>query len=324
MALNAYETWKELEADAEESLILRTGGLDLAPAGAIIPINQYRDSLSAREIPFEWLDTKEVMYRWPQWRLTEDIGGLYQAEGGIAPAAKCMAAHLRLARAHGAQIREDAPVTKITSCQGSVTLVAGGDTYSCRHLVIAAGAWSNHMLRLLDSEIPLTITKSRSSILTPRGVRICARALSIWIWMDDPCYYGFPTYGEPGPKAAQDAGGREVDPETRTFEPDEAARDRLFNFTQTFLPTMGTRPLYIKTCLYAMPPDRDFVLTRLPRYPNISVGIGAGHAFKFSSLLGKALSELAVDGKSQYDLAPFAIDRPILLEENPANQFMTW
>ena len=36
--------------------------------------------------------------------------------------------------------------------------------------------------------------------------------------MDDPCFYGFPTYGEAGPKAAQDVGGRETTPAERTFE----------------------------------------------------------------------------------------------------------
>ena len=49
----------------------------------------------------------------------------------------------------------------------------------------------------------------------------------VWIWMDDPCFYGFPTYGEAGPKAAQDCGGMPVDPDGRTFDRDEAAFARL-------------------------------------------------------------------------------------------------
>ena len=36
----------------------------------------------------------------------------------------------------------------------------------------------------------------------------------VWIWMDEPCFYGFPTYGEAGPKAAQDCGGLPVEPAT--------------------------------------------------------------------------------------------------------------
>ena len=33
--------------------------------------------------------------------------------------------------------------------------------------------------------------------------------------MDDPSFYGFPTYGEPTVKAAQDCGGPVVDPDDR-------------------------------------------------------------------------------------------------------------
>ena len=41
----------------------------------------------------------------------------------------------------------------------------------------------------------------------------------VWIWMDEPSFYGFPTHGHPGPKVGQDVGGREVTPATRTFDP---------------------------------------------------------------------------------------------------------
>jgi sarcosine oxidase len=42
----------------------------------------------------------------------------------------------------------------------------------------------------------------------------------VWIWMDDPRFYGFPVFGEPATKIAQDAGGRPVTADTRSFEPD--------------------------------------------------------------------------------------------------------
>ena len=89
----------------------------------------------------------------------------------------------------------------------------------------------------------------------------------IWIWMDDPCFYGFPTYGEPGPKAAQDVGGEESTPAARTFDRDEAAYRRLTDFLGAHLPGMLGPPIYTKTCLYTLTPDRDFVVDRLPDAP---------------------------------------------------------
>jgi sarcosine oxidase len=56
----------------------------------------------------------------------------------------------------------------------------------------------------------------------------------------------------------------------------------------------------------------------------VIVGLGAGHGFKYASVLGRVLVELALDGASPSDgeLGAFAIDRPILLEDAPATSWM--
>src|SRR5687768_17214613 len=102
LAKQTYPAWAAVEADAGEKLILKTGGLDLAPQPTAISLDAYRDSMTAEGVPYETLDAAEVMRRWPPFQLTDDVQGLYQAESGIAPAAKCNAAHLRLARQYGA------------------------------------------------------------------------------------------------------------------------------------------------------------------------------------------------------------------------------
>ena len=89
LAKRAYEAWAELERDTGEPLIVRTGGLDLWPAGAAIPMADYTSSLSAEQVPFEALDAGEVMRRWPQWLLDDDTVAIFQQDAGIAPAARC-------------------------------------------------------------------------------------------------------------------------------------------------------------------------------------------------------------------------------------------
>ncbi len=81
--------------------------------------------------------------------------------------------------------------------------------------------------------------------------------------------------------------------------------------------------IYTKTCLYTLTPDRDFVLDSLPGHPHVFAAIGAAHAFKFASLIGKVLSELALDDRTSSTLEPFRFERPILQMENPPNNFMT-
>ena len=78
----------------------------------------------------------------------------------------------------------------------------------------------------------------------------------------------------------------------------------------------------MKTCLYTLTPDRDFVIDRVAGQDNIFVAIGAGHAFKFASVIGRILSELAVDGKTPSDIAGFSFDRPVLREKDPVRSYM--
>jgi sarcosine oxidase len=211
----------------------------------------------------------------------------------------------------------------VQALEGEFALELDGDRVQCRRLIIAAGAWSNRILGAFGIRLPLVVTQEQVTYFAPaHPVQFQPERFPIWIWMDDPCYYGFPIFGEAGIKAGQDAGGREVTAETRTFDPDPAALQRVRDFLGRYLPD-GVGPIiYTRTCLYTLTPDRDFVLDSIPDAPGALVAIGGGHGFKFASLVGKILAELAVDGRTQHDLTPFRIDRAILQLENPPKHYM--
>ena len=324
LAKGAYAAWETLEGDAGEKLIVKTGGIDLSPADTSIPLSDYTESMDACGVPYEMLSAKETMYRWPQWKLTDDIRALYQESTGIAPAAKCMAAHLKMARVNGARLVDNAPVTSIKELgNGELEVMAGGVTYRCEKLVMACGAWSNRALAFFNKKINLAVTQEQVVYYdSPQTAAFMPDRFPVWIWMTEPCYYGFPVYGENGPKVSQDVGGHEVTAETRTFEPDGAYAARLERFVKRYLPGALGRPIVTKTCLYTMPPDRDFVLSPLADHPNVTVAVGAGHAFKYSSFLGQILSELAIDGETAHDIRPFDLERPILYEDGPTVNYM--
>ncbi len=263
------------------------------------------------------------MRRWPQFRLSDDIHGLYQSESGIAMAARANAAHQRMAREHGATLRDQVSVGEIRPLAGEIEIQVDGTPHRCRRLIITAGAWSNQALTPFGVRLPLVITQEQVTYFaTARAADFQPDRFPIWIWMDDPCFYGFPVFGEAGPKAGQDAGGREVTVESRTFDPDLAALQRVHDFLAKYLPTALGPIIYTKTCLYSLTPDRDFVIDAVPDHPTALVAIGGGHGFKFASLIGRILSELAIDGRTEHDLEPFRIDRPILRLENPVRNYM--
>ena len=326
LAKRAYETWAEVEREAGERIVTVTGGLDLWPADPAIPMIDYTNSLTAEGVPFELLDGAEVRQRWPQWQVGDELRAMWQREGGLADPFRGNAAHRRLARANGANLRDRSPVTSIRDAGGGdLEVVTPGATYRTGRVVLAVDAWSNELLASFDRPLPVTITKEQVTYFAcPDPAAFAPDRFPVWIWMDEPCFYGFPTYGEPGPKAAQDCGGLPVEPADRTFERDEAAFANVERFMASHLPGALGPPIYTRTCLYTLTPDRDFVVDRLPEAPGLIVALGAAHGFKFASVLGRIMAELLVDGAtpSAGDLDRFRIDRPILLETDPATSWM--
>jgi len=326
LARRAYECWAAVEAEAGERIVTITGGLDLWPANPAIPQDDYVESLAAEGVPFELLDAAEVMRRWPQWRLEPDVTALWQRQGGLADPFKGNGAHRRLARAHGATLHDRMRVTNLRDAgDGDLEVQTDAGTFRTGRLVIAADAWTNQMLASFGRRLPLQVTREQVTYFAcPDPGAFAPDRFPVWIWMDDPSFYGFPTYGEAGPKAAQDCGGSPVDPDRRTFERDEAAFQRVELFLEGRLPGALGPPIYTKTCLYTLTPERDFVVDRLPEHPGVAVVLGAGHGFKFASVLGRIAAELSADGStpSAAEIEAFRIDRPILQEVDPVTSWM--
>jgi sarcosine oxidase len=321
LAQRAFDAWGQLEEELGERLILITGGLDLWPPESATAMDDYTTSLAACDVPFEVLDAAEIEARWPVFRLHPASVGLWQEAGGIAPAMRCNAAHQSLARAHGATLREETAVTSVRAARGEVEVETSEGVFLCGKLIVAADAWTNELLAPLGVELPLSVTQEQVTYFTAARPDVFTPArFPIWIWMGEPSFYGFPAFGEPGPKVGQDAGGREVTAQSRTFEPDPYALRRVRDFLADHLPDALGPVIRTKTCLYTMPPDRDFIIDRVPGHPDVLVAQGAAHGFKFASLIGKVLCELAVDGGSEVPLGSFRISRPALARtESPAS-----
>jgi sarcosine oxidase len=326
LARRAYQTWAEVEAASGTRVVTRTGGLDLFPVGAAIPEVDYTSSMTVEAVSFERLGADETMRRWPQWRLDDGTVALFQPDAGIADPNLGNAAHRRLATANGAELRERAQVERLVDTGSGIRLeLAGGLTIVAGQVVISADAWTNELLASFDLRLPLTVTQEQVTYLGVPDPAVFAPArFPIWIWMDDPSFYGFPTYGEAGPKAAQDVGGREVTTATRTFDPDPDTSRRLDAFIARHLPGMVAPPILTRTCLYTLTPDRDFVVDRVPGHPGVVVLLGAAHGFKYASVLGRIAAELIVDGAtpSAPELAAFRIDRNILRDPDPVRTFL--
>jgi sarcosine oxidase len=315
---HTYEAWDEVEQESGQRLVFKSGGLDLEPVQDEPQyVNQYAGAMRAAGIEHEELCAREVMERFPQFRLDDNVRGVYQADAGLVDAGRANATHVSLARKRGATILENTPVRDVRVVGDGVEVVTDGGAFRGRRLVVAAGAWTNRVLRHVGVELPITCTQEQVTYFrAPSLQEFSLERFPVWIWHGglEETFYGLPVYGAPGTKAGQDVGGDVVTVDTRTFEPNPRILENLRRFLKRHIPGSLGPELYTKTCLYDMPPDREFVLGTLPELSQVSVFNGAGHGFKFASLAGRILSELAIYGKTHYEIEPFRLDRPALTD----------
>ena len=277
LTAGAYDAWREVEALSGEQCVWVTGGLDLFPPGAAIDAATYTSSMRAADVPFEVVDGAEIRRRWPAIAVDDDVVGLVQAETGLVSPERAVPILQRLARDHGAELRGGAVVRALLPGDDHVELIVDGVDEPVRAgtVVLAADAWSNELLRGLGAELPLTVLQEQVTYYDAAEPELFAIGqLPVWIWMDEPSFYGFPSFGRPGVKISQDCGGSEVTAGTRRFDPDTAILARTDEFARRFFGGRLGAALHTTTCLYTLTPDRDFVLDRVPGHPARARGPG--------------------------------------------------
>ena len=261
-------------------------------------------------LPVQVMNSAEVNQSWPGMSLPSEMMGCFESTSGVLKCGECIDAYKELAELNGATIVMNSRVNDIEIHERSVTIKTDEQTYTGNSLVVSAGAWAGSLLSLIDLELPLEpIRKTFAwyeadekfygqqdfpafSFETPQGF-----------------YYGFPSIEGAGLKVGRHDGGEKVnfDNPKNTFREDDEGGLR--HFLQQYLPQHGQFK-HGKPCMYTLTPDEDFIIDLHPNYPHVAVAAGfSGHGFKFSSVVGRILSELVIDGKSELDISPFRIGR---------------
>jgi sarcosine oxidase len=313
---HAYRLWRELEAEAGETLLLETGGLFLGPADHP-EMRASADALQQAGVPFEVWDARRTAEQVPPIRLAPDEVAISQAESGLLRASRCVRANVRLARAHGAEIRERQSVVGFDAIPSGVRVTLhNGESLTVDRLVVTAGPWTPTLLGELG--LPLRVTRQTYVHLAPddHGSAFAAGQFPVWIDMAT-YFYGFPIHDEiPGAKIALHQPGELTDPASVRRELDEADRDLLREYARRRLNGLTGTVVYEKICLYTMTPDEDFILDHHPADARIVIVGGlSGHGFKFTVLLGQIAAAMASDADGSaaapggYDLSRFRAAR---------------
>jgi sarcosine oxidase len=305
----AYQLWRELENDSRQSLLSIHGLLTMGKPESELVAGVLKSS-EMYGIACESFDRSQIMQRFPGAVPSEDMVGVYEPTGGLLDPEKCIDVHLKLARDHGASIRDGERVTGWKSTGTGVEVVTDQDTYRAEQLVVTAGPWTGRILN--DLELPLECWRVffahydsvKRDYYTPD-------TFPITLW-DTPTgsYYAIPYLPGQGMKVGRHDSGEVVDPETMKRTVDVAELRNQTETIERYMPGSTGRVLEAETCIYTVTPDHHFIIDRHPEYENVSFACGfSGHGYKFASVVGEIMADLSENGRTEHPIGFLSADR---------------
>jgi len=297
----AFERWYQLEADSGQKLFYEIGGLYMGREDGDIVGGSLR---AAREhgLPHDLFDRDALRRRYPQFELPAEYVGIFEKRAGFLLPERAIAVFVIEALKHGAEIHGHEPVVEWRTDDRGARVRTERGTYHAEQLVFCGGAWSDRLIR--DLGVPLQVTRQVLGWVWPKQPELFSlETLPAWA-IERPAggiWYGFPMMPDsPGFKIAAHHPGHPFDP-SRHDRPvsreDEATfRDCL----HAHIPTANGPLLSMRMCMYTNSPDQHFILDRLPNRPRVTVACGfSGHGFKFASVVGEVLADLAMEGATR-------------------------
>ena len=295
----AWDLWRELERSSGETLLTQTGGLYAgAPAGELM--SGSLASARTHRLAHEVLDAAALRRRFPLFEWPDGWIGLHEEQAGWLAPERAIETHLREAERHGATLRFAEPVERWEPTNDGVRVTTAAGGYDAQRLVIAAGAWLGRLVPLLAPH--LWVERNVLFWLEPRAERDAFAKLPVYI-VEEPTgfFYGFPYDVAHGLKVAALHHGARVDPDTVDREIHEADERRVREWVRRRMPLGEGARREAKVCLYTVSPDSHFVIDAVPDHANVVFASAcSGHGFKFASVVGEILADLAVAGTTRH------------------------
>ncbi|MDB9529371.1 N-methyl-L-tryptophan oxidase [Oscillatoria sp. CS-180] len=313
---DAYPLWFALQEEAGEQLYVKTGGLDFG-FPETDTFQRMKTSLDAAKLDYEHLDKTEIAHRYPQFSLEDGMEGLFHVDSGLLRASRCVLAHLNLAQQRGATIIDQTPVLKIRPTENGVEVQTAAETFASDRLVVTAGSWAKELLAKQGINLPLKIMPCQLGFYQPSNAANFEPGKFPVFFAHMNGDYGEMPYGIPhednrlGIKITTFYGWDTVDsPSEVDYTPSHDWTERIRDFAKQYIPDAAGPLISTRRCLYTLTPDKDFVVDQHPDYPHVVIGAGfSGHGFKFTTLMGKMLADLATEGHTPHNTSLFKLSR---------------
>jgi monomeric sarcosine oxidase len=314
----AYRLWHDLESRTGRHLFNEVGILEIGPPDGVVVPGVLR-AAEQHQLGSEQLTAPEIERHWPGFRIPRELVGVFDPRAGYLLVEDCVQAHLDAAQAAGAELLTDVEVQGWTADDREVRVETSAGPVAAGCLIVTAGAWASRLLA--DLSVPLTVRRKSlfwfdapTADYDVAGLRRAqpSRGFPVYLFeLPHGVFYGFPKLEARGVKIAEHSGGRTVDdPLTVDRSIDAEEQRRLADVLAAHLPGVSSRVTDHVVCLYTMTPDEHFLVDRHPAHGNVVFAAGlSGHGFKFTSVLGHVLADLAVDGATDLPIDFLSLGR---------------
>ena len=323
MVLNAKPFWDKLQGHTDKKLMDKVGTLwfgDPAVHSTEGNIGEAEKSLTAAGVTYQQLSGVQVEKQFHFKNLPSTYKGLFQEDGASINLALTLQTLLKLNKSHPTvTLQENSPVSKITYKNHLFTITTPSHSYTASKLVITPGPYINDVLNLLQFEISVTYWEMSSAYFKKLDPKI---QYPTWFVFQNPIdMNGNQFYGLPGVmwdypdyiRVAPDFVIKPLsNPDKRTGKPNPEELAYTAQWVKDHMEALEPVPKHTSTCLIALSniKDKELVLDFAPPYVSGHSHIviyGTGWAGKFIPLLGKVMSDLALDGKTSYNIIPFQL-----------------
>jgi sarcosine oxidase len=306
----AYELWDEIERRAGEILLVKTGSLDISRENEFV----FQGSLASCiefGLDHEVLPGRSINQRFPGYQLPDDLMGLFQPDGGFLLPERAIVAFVNAAMESGAVIQAREKVLDWELVGDHLKIKTDKGVYEADRLIFTGGAWMGQLLPLL--EILAIPERQVLAWLQPLQHRVFTpdRFPVFNMMVDEGRFYGFPVYSIPGFKFGKyhhldESGEVDVLDLEPTWEDEVLLRD----FADRYFPQAAGPTMSLKGCLFTNSPDEHFIIDRHPDTEQVCFAAGfSGHGFKFASMIGEVMADLAEKGETRHDISLFRLDR---------------
>ena len=329
MALEAIPYWDELQKETEVQLLDKVGTLwfgDPEVRSTEGNIADAEKSLKALGVPYSTLTSKEIEEQYHFRNLPDNYTGLFQPDGASINFKATIETLLHLCqKEETVQLEENSPVLQIKSKGKLFEITTPNGISIAKKLAIIPGPYINSVINLLDFKIEATYWNMASAYFRKTDPHIQYPTWFVFqnrIEQNGNQFYGFPCVDWDHPEYIRVAPDFVItpleEPNDRTFIPNPQELDYTSDWIKDHMTGLNTEPEYTSTCLIALSTIQDkellidFAPPYVPNHKNIVV-YATGWAAKFTPFLGKIMSDLALDGHTDFDISPFKLGHKYFL-----------